>query len=103
MTHTSNSDKTTASALLNLAEDADLVLDVTVVIQNSNGVSQYGYAGYQLTNGAAAAVTYVPNVGDCVASVKARCHEQVNHLPKAPRRRVGQVASLSSSCTLFNP
>jgi hypothetical protein len=70
VTHTSNVDKTTASALLNLADDADLTLDVTVVIQNVfNGVSQYGYAGYQLTNRAAAAVTYVPNningVGRC--------------------------------------
>jgi hypothetical protein len=73
VTHTSNADKTTASALLNLADDADLTLDVTVVIQNVfNGVSQYGYAGYQLTNSAAAAVTYVWRMEMEMACVAAR-------------------------------
>jgi hypothetical protein len=63
VTHTSRDDKTTATALLNLAEDAELVLDVTAVILNSGGVSQYGYGGFQLSNGAGgAAATYVSEV-----------------------------------------
>jgi hypothetical protein len=52
VTHTSNSDKTQVSAFFSLDGEAELVLDVTVVILNSGGVSQYGYAGYQLSNAA---------------------------------------------------
>jgi hypothetical protein len=49
VTHTSNSDKTTISAILNMATDAaSMPLDVTVVVQNSGGVSEYYYSQFLL-------------------------------------------------------
>jgi hypothetical protein len=59
ITHTSNADKTEVSSVFSLDEETELILDVTVVIVNSGGVSEYGYGGYRLSNGAAAAETYV--------------------------------------------
>jgi hypothetical protein len=58
VTHTSNADKTTASATLSLDGSADLNLDVTVVLQNSGGVSSYGYERFAITV-APAQATYV--------------------------------------------
>ena len=50
VTHTSNSDKTSISAILNMATvAASMPLDVTVVVQNSDGVSKYYYSQFLLT------------------------------------------------------
>jgi hypothetical protein len=63
VTHTSNSDKTTISATLNMAAvAADMPLDVTVVVQNGGGGSEYYYSQFLLSSeGAVAApVTFAP-------------------------------------------
>ncbi|CAB9503685.1 expressed unknown protein [Seminavis robusta] len=49
-THTNNSPKSTVSVSITLgAARSDLRLDVTVVISNSAGVSEYYYTGYDLS------------------------------------------------------
>jgi hypothetical protein len=56
ITHKSGSVKTTVSATLNLAEAAtDMPVDVTVVVVNSGGKSEYYYSQFMVTAGAAAA------------------------------------------------
>jgi hypothetical protein len=83
VTHTSSDDKTTVTALLNVAEEAALFLDVTVVLQNGGGVSQYGYASYQVpTSFGGAAVTYVPKNRfiQCLASFIIRASFRSPHL-----------------------
>ncbi|CAB9514038.1 receptor-like protein kinase [Seminavis robusta] len=50
VTHTNAEDKTIIEGTLSVdAKSANMPLDVTVVIENTNGVSIYYYTGYQLT------------------------------------------------------
>jgi hypothetical protein len=58
VTHTSNATKTAVSATLSLDGSADLNLDVTIVMQNSGGVSSYGYDRFAIAV-APAQATYV--------------------------------------------
>ena len=46
ITHKDNTDKTSVSGILRVDSAADLVLDITVVLQNSNGISSFGYTRF---------------------------------------------------------
>jgi hypothetical protein len=61
VTHTSNDDKTTVTATLNLdAIASDMPLDVTIVVQNSDGISDYYYSQFLLTAEDAVVATSTP-------------------------------------------
>ena len=65
VTHTSNQAKTSASATLNLASAAnDMPLDVTIVVENSGGVSEYYYSQFTLTAVAAGTGAVSPTSPD---------------------------------------
>lgn len=70
VTHTSPSDKTTVSATLKLTAAATAMpLDVTVVVQNSGGVSEYYYSQFLLTSEADLLATPAPVVAGTPAPV----------------------------------
>ena len=95
--HLGNLEKTTASGAMMLSSPAaDMPLDVTVVVSNRNGVSEYYYANYTISvqDGTAAPVTPAPpvmkrnfkgekgkkiNMGDSESSSRA-----IPHIPVFP-------------------